>query len=202
MSSTKRWLIQPVIASALVCRFAFTYTLPLKDVIAKNHETVGAINDSIKIKANIIAFLRWYKVNLHKAAAFPLLAKDNKDHYMVNKKACTGYLAFLKSSKYISAKYIGYWQRYFTDKAADLKRDKIKSDVPEGFDMDFVLITQEPEIILDAIDSLKLTVVSMNKTMAAIAVLLPSDSTVDYEFEMAKTKAGWQINYISTQNFD
>jgi hypothetical protein len=120
----------------------------------------------------------------------------------VNRKACTAYLAFLKSSKYISARYIGYWQRYFDDKAADLKKEKIRSDVPEGFDMDFVLITQEPELILDAIDSLKLTVVSMNRTMAVIGVILPSDTTVDYEFEMAKTKQGWQINYISTQNFD
>jgi hypothetical protein len=38
--------------------------------------------------------------------------------------------------------------------------------------------------------------------MAVIGVILPSDTTVDYEFEMAKTKQGWQINYISTQNFD
>ena len=202
MNSTKLRLLQPVIAAAFLCCFAFTYHPVIIEAKTKSNEAAVTINDSVKIKANIIAFLRWYKVNLNKAAGFPLLAKDSKNYYMVNRKACTDYLAFLQTSKYISAEYVGHWQRYFDDKAADLKKEKIKSDIPEGFDMDFVLITQEPEIILDKIGTLKLTVVSMNKTLAVISVLLPSDSTVDYEFEMAKTKDGWQINYISTQNFD
>ncbi len=29
-----------------------------------------------------------------------------------------------------------------------------------------------------------------------------SDSAIDYNFEMVKNKAGWQINYIATSNFD
>jgi hypothetical protein len=202
MNTIKLRLQQVVITSAFFCCFAFNFPPPDKESVIKSKGSAGAVNDSVNIKANIVAFLRWYKTNLNKAASFPLLSKDSQDYFMVNRKACTAYLAFLKSSKYISTKYIGYWQRYFDDKAADLKKEKIRSDVPEGFDMDFVLITQEPELILDAIDSLKLTVVSMNRTMAVIGVILPSDTTVDYEFEMAKTKQGWQINYISTQNFD
>ena len=121
---------------------------------------------------------------------------------MVNQIACKNYLDFIKSSKYVSSKYIGYWQVFFNDKSAELKTNPTKSDIPEGFDMDLVLITQEPEIILNKIANLKFTIVSMNEKVALIGVRLPSDKSVQYEFEMYKSKAGWQIGYISTPNYD
>jgi hypothetical protein len=68
--------------------------------------------------------------------------------------------------------------------------------------MDFILFTQEPELILNKIDSLTFNIVSMNKSEALIGLTFPSDSTVSYKFEMNKSKAGWQISYISSSNFD
>ena len=121
---------------------------------------------------------------------------------MVNKGAVAAYFNFMKRSKCLSAKYITYWQTYFDDKAIELKRDKINSDIPEGFDMDLVLITQEPELVLNNISRLKFKTVSMNKSVAVIGVKLPSDNSVQYEFELRKNKEGWQIDYISTANYD
>ena len=93
-------------------------------------------------------------------------------------------------------------QTFFNDKSAELKTNPIQSDIPEGFDMDFVLITQEPDIILNKIDNLKFTIVSMNEKVALIRIRLPSNKSVQYEFEMYKYKESWQIAYISTPNYD
>jgi len=150
----------------------------------------------------IIQFLQWYKINYKKAGSFPFLIKDSTGNFMVNQTACKNYLNFIKSSKCVSSKYIGYWQVFFNDKSAELKTNPIQSDIPEGFDMDFVLITQEPDIILNKIANLKFKIVSMNEKVALIRVTLPSDRSVQYEFEMYKYKEGWQIAYISTPNYD
>jgi len=168
----------------------------------KNKAVILIKEDPAPVNKAIANFLQWYKVNLHKANSFRILIKDGVGNFMVDKKAVTAYLNFIKSSKCLSDKYIGYWQTYFDDKAIQLKKDKTQSDIPEGFDMDFVLITQEPEIVLDNVGRLKFKTVSMNSTVALIGVKLPSDNSVQYEFEMYKTKEGWRIGYISTPNYD
>ena len=150
----------------------------------------------------IIKFLKWYKVNLNKANNFPFLVKDSAGNFMVNKTASTDYLNFLKTSQCISQKYIEHWKVFFNDKATELIEHPNQSDVPEGFDFDLVLITQEPDIILNKIANRKFKIVSMNEKVALIGVTLPSDKSVKHEFEMYKTKAGWQIGYISSPNYD
>ncbi len=159
-------------------------------------------NEPVRAQQVIIQFLKWYKTNLNKANNFPFLVKDSAGNFMVNKSACNNYLDFLKTSKCISQKYVEYWKVFFDDKASELRDHPIQSDIPEGFDMDFVLITQEPDIILNKIANLKFKIVSMNEKVALIGVTLPSDKSVQYEFEMYKNKGGWQIGYISTPNYD
>ncbi|MEO5945270.1 MAG: hypothetical protein ABIP79_00525 [Chitinophagaceae bacterium] len=158
--------------------------------------------DTIPAQQVIIKFLKWYKVNLNKANNFPILIKDSADNFMVNKAACTNYLNFLKTSECISQKYIEHWSIYFNDKADELIEHPLQSDVPEGFDFDLVLITQEPDLVLNQIDHIKFKTISANASVALIGLKWPGKNTVEYEFEMYKTKAGWQIGYISTPNFD
>lgn len=173
------------------------------DVVAVNREQIITVKqDPAPAQQTIIKFLKWYKINLNKANNFPILVKDSADNFMVDKKASNGYLNFLKSSQCISQKYIELWKVFFDDKASELRDHPNPSDIPEGFDMDFVLITQEPDIILNKIANLKFNIISMNEKVALIGVRLPSDKSVQYEFEMYKTKAGWQIGYISTPNYD
>ena len=169
----------------------------------KNYQEHGLQNaDPLPAQKVILNFLQWYKINLHKANSFPILIKDSSDYFMVNKKAVTGYLNFLKSSKCISDKYIAHWQIFFDDKAIQLKKDKIQSDIPEDFDFDFVLIAQEPDLILNQISHVIPKTISANNSVALIGVSWPGKDLLKYEFEMYKTKNGWQIGYISTPNFD
>ncbi len=191
---------QLVAAYFLICCCAFNSAPPDDAVFVYN--TKADMNDSAKAIKSITGFLQWYKTNLHKVNAFPLIAKDAKGYYMIDKKACTAYLDCLHGSNFMAPKYFGYWQTFFDDKATLLKKEKIKDDIPENFDMDFILITQEPELVLNKISKLRFHVISMNNKVALIGVKLPSDKSVQYEFEMYNGKAGWQIGYISTPNFD
>ena len=173
------------------------------DVFANNYEaTIIITNDPTPVQQTVIKFLKWYKANLNKANSFPLLIKDSAGNFMVNKSACTDYLNFLKSSNCISQKYIDYWQVYFADKATELRDHPGQSDMPEGFDFDFVLISQEPELVLNQIGRIKFKNISMNASVAMIGLKWPGKNSMEYEFEMYKTKSGWQIGYISTPNFD
>ena len=187
----------------LIC-LCLSYYFLATAIPIKEKNKIGAVvkNDPLPAQKVITKFLQWYKINLHKANSFPLLNKDSAGNYMVNKKAVSEYLNFLKSSKFISGKYIAHWQIYFDDKAAELNTHPIKSDMPEGFDFDFILITQEPETVLNQLSRLKFKTVSINKAVALIGVTLPSDKSVQYEFEMYKVKDDWQIGYISTPNYD
>jgi len=186
----------------MVCLCIFFVAFTTAPDNGKDDITILPKADIASPQKIIVQFLYWYKINYKKAGSFPFLIKDSSGNFMVNQFACKNYLNFIKSSKCISSKYIGYWQTFFNDKSAELKTNPTQSDIPEGFDVDLVLITQEPEIILNKIANLKFTIVSMNEKVALIGVRLPSDKSVQYEIEMYKSSGGWQIAYISTPNYD
>ncbi|MEO7522697.1 MAG: hypothetical protein ABIT58_01310 [Ferruginibacter sp.] len=187
-------------AIIICCIFVCCYSA---DAVAIDKEKIILVkNDPVPVKQVIIHFLKWYEANLSKANNFPFLAKDSADNFIVDKSACNNYLDFLKTSKCISQKYIEYWKVYFDDKASELRDHPLQSGMPEGFDFDFVLITQEPELVLNQIDKVKFTTISMNNSVALIGLKWPGKNAAAYEFEMYKTKAGWQIGYISSPNFD
>lgn len=171
-------------------------------VVQKRQELMQQKAEVTAPQKVIIKFLRWYKANFKKANSFPLLITDKAGNSIVSKTGCSNYLAFIKSSGYLSEKYIGYWQKFFDDKAIELKTNPVGTDIPEGFDMDLVLITQEPDLVLNKIETIKFKTVSMNNSVALIGAKFPFDKTLQYEFEMYKDKGGWKIAYISTPNFD
>ncbi|MEO6546637.1 MAG: hypothetical protein ABIN94_01505 [Ferruginibacter sp.] len=159
-------------------------------------------NDTLSPKKVIIKFLNWYKINIKKANSFPILGKDSAGNFMINNTACAKYLNFLKSSKCLSRRYIAYWLSFFNDKAIGLQSNPIQSDIPEGFDLDWVLVTQEPELILDHIAQAKFVTISRMESAVVIAVSWPKKGGMEYQIEMHKNKEGWQIDYIATPNFD
>ena len=131
-----------------------------------------------------------------------MLAKDSSGYCQVNMPACKEYLAFLNSSELLSPQYVAHWQVFFDSASKRIAADHLTDEVPEDFDLDLVLVTQEPELILSEIDSLRFRVVSMNDTFALMIVHLPSDPTVNYEFEMYKRKYSWKIGYISKPDYN
>jgi hypothetical protein len=196
--------IMPVLVAGLLCGFnsaqAKSYSCQSPNYY---FEVQNRSTDSVQIRKSVYDFLQWYKKNIRKANSFGMIDYDTKGLAYVKTKACQDYLSFIKTSKQVSSKYIGYWKKYFEDEAQKIKKDKLtKDDVPEGFDFDFVLITQEPEIILDSIGKLDFKLVSLNSKNAVMEISLPGNEYIKYEFEMQRTPNGWMIDYISTANFD
>jgi hypothetical protein len=173
----------------------------LKDTIAleTNHQVKHASNDTAAIMNNIKGFLHWYKHHYTTVNNFLLTTSDSKGYYMVDEKACENYLDYLKSSGYISESYTSDWRKYFTSKVQFFKEQPQNEGPPEGFDMDLILLTQEPELILDAIDKLNLKATTIKDDTAVIEV---SNAYSMYDFEMSKIAGKWMIDYIATQNYD
>ena len=181
---------------------ACTNSAPLMEIKKDKKEVIPAISDSAQVQISIVSFLQWYKLNINKANEFTILITDTNGNFKVNKTAYTDYLKFINSSSCISPKYIGYWKTYFADKESYLEDQSIKTYVPEGFDFDFILVTQEPELVLNNIDNINFNLVSLNEAVALVGLTLPGNDLIEYEFEMYKSKEGWQIGYISTPNYD
>ena len=133
----------PILISGLLCSSIYAESHPCTLApIFSGTETQNRSSDSTQIRKSVYDFLQWYKRNIKKANSFGMIDYDTKGFAYVKKEACVDYLSFIKTSKHVSAKYLGYWRKYFEDEAQKIKKDKLtRDDVPEGFDFDFVLIT-------------------------------------------------------------
>lgn len=155
-------------------------------------------NDTLAIIDNIKAFLIWYKNNYLKVNEFEFTSSDSTGNYVVNTKECEKYLQYLKSSELISEDYIQEWRKYFSSRKEYFIDNPQNEGPAEGFDMDLVLITQEPELILDAIDKLEFKAIEINSNNAVMQV----NGEFMYNFEMSKKEGKWKIDYIATENYD
>ncbi len=190
-----------IIKTLLLCLFLFHFSCATFASIPK--DTCSYVSQSSQVqspKEVIIQFLKWYKINIEKINKFPILIKDSADNFMINKTACNNYLKFLNSSKCLSPRYIAYWRSFFDDKATGLQSNPVQSDIPEGFDIDFVLSTQEPELILYHISQTIFKPQSITDTFAVIGLSWPVEDGMQYNVEMHKNKQGWQIDHIATIN--
>ncbi len=155
-------------------------------------------NDTLNMIQTIKGFLHWYKQNYKKANSFKFTYEDKPGNYQVNLKDGENYLQYLKSSGYISDEYISLWMKYFTDKASYLKENLQNEGPPEGFEFDLILITQEPELILNAIEKLEFVVLEAKNNKAVMQI--SGDGM--YNIDMTKKKGKWKIDYIATENYD
>ncbi|MEO6915070.1 MAG: hypothetical protein ABI151_04950 [Chitinophagaceae bacterium] len=195
----KFWIIKTLLVYICLFHLSFLQSAPLAK--ATGHPAMLK-TAAASPKEVIIQFLKWYKINLTKANSFQFVKKDSAGNFMVNKPAYTRYLTFLRTSKCLSPRYIAYWQSFFDDKAIGLQSNPVQSDIPDGFDFDLVLITQEPELILYHIGQTKFKTISLSDTHAVIGLSWPLEHGMQYNIEMHKGKLGWQIEYIATPNFD
>lgn len=89
---------------------------------------------------------------------------------------------------------------FLTKQAENLKKNPNQSDIPEGFDLDFVLATQEPELILYHINQTIFKTYSLTETAAVIGLSWPVEDGMKYKVSMHKNKQGWQIDSIATED--
>lgn len=159
---------------------------------------VEASNDTLAMIGVAKSFLHWYKENYEKANSFGFTYQDKQGNYHVAMGECEAYLGFLKSSGYLSDEYINLWMRYFKEKAEYMEENPENQGPPEGFEFDLVLITQEPELVLNTINDKLFAVVENSGTKA----VLQMGGEEGYDFDMVKENGKWMIAYIATMNYD
>ncbi|MBK8517209.1 MAG: hypothetical protein IPL55_13285 [Saprospiraceae bacterium] len=187
----------------IFCNVLFTST-PLYQGY-KSEKSIGALindglnnSDSVAITKSIKGFLLWYKSNYNKANSVGFTKSDKKGNYVVDMVACNKYLAILKSSTFISERYLTEWRKYFESKSQAFIDNPQNEGPPEGFDFDLVLLNQEPDLILNNVKNLKFKVKEMHKTTAIVEVM----GEFTYNFEMRKINGKWMIDYIGSENYD
>ncbi|MBK9150952.1 MAG: hypothetical protein IPM26_08085 [Saprospiraceae bacterium] len=190
-----------IILLSIICFQSCKYSSASTDAITAIpaiQEEADLSNDTLAMIHTVKSFLHWYKDNYSRANSFGFTYQDKQGNYHVAMGECEAYLAYLKSSSYISDTYTALWKQYFMDKAAYLEENLSPEGPPEGFEFDLVLITQEPELVLKAIDQKQFSVTENNGTKA----VLQMGGEEGYDFDMEKVNGKWMIAYIATMNYD
>ncbi|HEX5625284.1 MAG TPA: hypothetical protein VFX48_04640 [Saprospiraceae bacterium] len=149
--------------------------------------------DSLAITETISGFLGWYKTNYDSAISFRWVTSDAKGYYLVNTENCEAWLKFLAGSGFLSEKYLNDGRRYFEKESANLREHPQNEGPPEGFNMDLVLWTQEPELTLDSIAHLRYHISGPITDSAWVLV----ENYNPLDFQLKKYPEGWRIEKIS-----
>ncbi|MFZ1704194.1 MAG: hypothetical protein WAT79_07595 [Saprospiraceae bacterium] len=151
------------------------------------------LSDSTQMVHTIQSFLHWYQKNYDEVQTFRLTFTNKSGQYQVDTTACNAYLKYLQSSGYLSEVYVGLWRDYFTSKAESFVQFPQFEGPPEGFDFDLIVLTQEPELLLNFIENLTFEIVASTKNKAVVL----ASGEWPYLFEMNKEGGRWLIEYIS-----
>ena len=144
----------------------------------------------------VVDFLKWYRENYEKISKIQMVnippLEDLDSVYTVNFEEIEEYLTFLKTSGFVSDKYLQQWRDFLVKAGKKLEQDKVNDGPPEGFDFDFVLWTQEIRETLEAIKNPKLisSKSTQNKAVVRIYILMR------LEFKLSKQNDKWLIDDI------
>jgi hypothetical protein len=149
----------------------------------------------------IDGFLTWYKDNYFRLYQYSLTYTNDSGHYQVDTNHCKQFLEELKSTGFISDVYVRLWKKYFDDQAENFKINIQNEGPPEGFDMDLVLLTQEPEEVLNHITTLRYENFDMDDHSAVVIVHTRWEEW-KYIIELSNIDSHWLIDYISLKEPD
>lgn len=119
-------------------------------------------------------FLNWYKQNFEKINDLQLVETPEVDerisYYKIDYNSTKKYLSILKSSNLFSEYFLINLESYF--KLGDEKLQKLKQNdgAPVGFEFDLLLYSQEPESILDNIQSISYNVEFQSQDKAIVKI--------------------------------
>ena len=149
-------------------------------------------NESAQASQTVVTFLNWYKNHIQAANRIPLVNQKAGKPYSVNLPNGERYLAYLKSSHLLTDAYLNEWRIFFREQNEGFRKSPQTEGPPTGFDYDLVLLTQDVDMMLASLKSLKINKVTSVKNRATVAFTL-FDA---YEFRMIRSGNDWLINEI------
>jgi len=156
--------------------------------------------EKVQIKNTVVGFLKWYKIKLADTAhetyritkgGYP----DTTTNVRIDQEGIERYLKILNRSQLLSETYINDLRSYFMDidkMLANLPNSHESVKVP-GLDIDFVLHTFEPEMILDHIKDARFDKIEIIYDKAIAHVII--SKTVEMIFTLTRKQNRWLIDY-------
>jgi hypothetical protein len=154
--------------------------------------TMPGKTDSENAGKVVVNFLNWYKTHMDEANRISLVNQQPGKPYSVNFKNGERYLSYLKNSNALSDSYLNEWRIYFRQRSEGFRLTRQAEGPPTGFEYDLVLLSQEVDKQISAMDSLKINKVTVSKSKATVQMTL-LDS---YEFRLIRHNNQWMINEI------
>ena len=157
------------------------------------------------IARNIVNFLTWHKksdadtMKENRQIIRYVSVNKNMVRRVMDKKSVEKYLAFYKKSGFLSDMFINNLRGYFYEIGITLAKSPLikKGEIIkiQGLDIDEILQSDEPELLMDNIDKshFKKIVVLSNK---AIVQLYTPNSEITTVFTLTKVNDVWLIDYI------
>lgn len=156
----------------------------------------GIVNiDSVTCATNTINFFNWYKEtydSIWKYSWIISIENDSSIVFSLDTSKSNRYLRILQKSGFVSQNYIDNWRRKIKKSESELGN----SDIPDGFDYDYILLTQETEEALANIDSLK--IINYRKKKGKVEI----NTSLHLKIIFIKQKNVWLIDSIINNGFN
>ncbi|HEX8514565.1 MAG TPA: hypothetical protein VF868_00090 [Bacteroidia bacterium] len=146
----------------------------------------------------IIDFLKWYRD--HQTIQGGLVNNASNDkydstkYYSVNYEATEKYLTDLKTTGFISPKYIDKWREYFKKCEKNFEANPSNDGPPEGFEYDFVMLSQETEDNLKDLEKTQITDSKISENTSVVNLHFINGDNLQYR--LTKTNDKWLIDDI------
>ena len=175
-------------------------TKPANDVQGASDGNVDDESLSKEPVKTVVDFLRWYKKDHGALDQLHLVQHagaeyDSTKFYAVNFVETEKYLDTLRASGYVSEKYLNKWRAYFKEQDDFMTKNPQNDGPPYGFEYDLVLMTQEVDQAMGAIDSLQVTDVNGSGDSAVVNV----DIMTQLAFTLTKANGKWLIDDIANE---
>ena len=141
-------------------------------------------------------FLNWYGVHYKEATSFGLVNQGNGANYSVNFEETEKFLAYMKSSGLVSDAYLNNFRSYFKEAEESFIKDPINEGPPPGFDFDIVLLTQEPELVIEKGKNPTVIFSSIKDDVATLNL----DVDMKLQFTLTRENGNWKIDAIQNSN--
>lgn len=177
---------------------------PKEETIDTSAQTDVTVSSESTPSEAVIDFLNWYSHNRSSLASNHLVNNadgevfDSTKFYSVNFKATKEYLSRLKESGFVSEIYLNNWKQYFRQAEEHFQANPQNDGAPEGFEYDFVLLSQEIDEDLANTNKAKVLSNSIQNTKATVVLQLASGQKL--RFFLTKQKHHWRIDKVEQAN--
>ncbi|MCY7349464.1 MAG: hypothetical protein LH606_02190 [Cytophagaceae bacterium] len=159
----------------------------------QNKGSASPVNtDAQRATRTVLHFLNWYKNHIDSASRIYLVNQPPGKNYSVNFKNGERYLAYLKSSRFLTDVYLNEWRTFFKERDEGFRLSPQNEGPPTGFEYDLVLLSQNVDLQLGSLNALKINKVRVRSNRASVQFSLLGE----YEFQLVKQNNRWVINEI------